>query len=412
MSKFILVVFVAICLGVGTGICQSWLESSSVEEHFSVYQDFIKDEDKKESKAAVNTEGTNPDAAGANVPTATVVGPTVHNFGSLEKGETGDHTFTFKNTGTGPLTITLSNTSCKCTLSDLRGKKQTIAPGQSFPVKLTFKSENWAKKFRQSATIQTNDPARRVINLYVEGVILQPIRPEPAKIVFSNTTPSQESEARIKLYGYKWNDVKIENLEFLDEKSKEFFVADATPLTDEDLQKEINSQCGYLITIKTRKGLPLGPLRQTLKISTNKEVLELPITGRVTGEFIISMVGSEYDFDEEKNQIKFGKLVGDRDVSVDLMLSTGRKFGSLIKLSMDEKDVIPSSKHIKVEILYDKFRRIGRLYQYPIRVTIPKDCPNVSYLGPEEQNLGRFVINTTHPTEKKIEIYVQFAKAR
>ena len=232
------------------------------------------------------------------------------------------------------------------------------------------------------------------------------------KIIFANTTPSQESEARIKLYGYKWKDVEIEKLEFTDEKSRDYFKVDATPLTEADLKAEVNSQCGYLITVTTQKGLPLGPLRQTLKITTNKEVLDVPINGRVTGEFIISMVGSNYDFDEEKNQVRLGKLAGDTDITVDMVLSTGRKFGSQIQLSMKDEETYPSSKHIKVEILYDKFRKIGRLYQYPIRVTIPKDCPNVSMLGPEEQNLGRFVIHTTHPTEKRIEIYVRFAKTR
>lgn len=408
MLRFLLVILVVALLGVSGGYIQNYFESRGVEENFLVFQQVIE----AGGDTAGGNTNSNMESGAAEVPVATVEGSTVHNFGVLEKGETGSHSFIFKNTGTGPLTITLTNTSCKCTLSDLRGKEQTIMPGQSYPVKLTWKSENYAKKFRQSATIQTNDPARRVITLYVEGVILQPIRPEPAKIVFSNTTPSQESTARVKLYGYKWDDVVIESLEFTDEQSREFFTTEVTPLTPEELKAETNSKCGYLIEVKTRKGLPIGPLRQTLKITTNKEVMELPITGRVTGEFIISLVGSEYDFDEEKNQIKIGKIEGNRDVSVNLVLSTGRKFGSAIKLSLDEKEIFPSSKHIQVEILTEKFRKIGRLYQFPIRVTIPKDCPNVALLGPEEKNLGRFVIHTTHPTEKSIEIYVRFAKTQ
>lgn len=404
MLKFILVLFAALCLGIGSGYAQRWWEFDGVDERFSVFKETLDSNTEAEPFKDPSSE--------AKVPTAEVVGKTIFNFGSLEKGETGKHTFVFKNTGTGPLKITLTSTSCSCTLSDLKGQEKTIYPGDSFPVELSYKSDNWAKRFRQSATIETNDPARRTINLYVEGVILQPIRPEPDKVVFSNTTPSEVAEARIRLYGYKWKDVEIEKLEFTDASSADFFTAEYTPLPPEELQKEINSQCGYLITVKTKKGLSLGPLRQTLKIVTNKEVLDIPINGKVTGEFIISMIGNEFPFDEERNQIRLGKLAGDTDVSVDLVLSTSSKLGDEIELSLDESETYPSSQHIKVEILKDKFRKIGRLYQYPIKVTVPKDCPNVSLLGPAVSNLGRFVLHTTHPTEKRIEIYILFAKTR
>ncbi|MEC9094399.1 MAG: DUF1573 domain-containing protein [Planctomycetota bacterium] len=405
MLKFFAFLFAAVCVGVGLGYIRTGIEFHGIKERFDVYQKTIETEEITDV-ASVDEGGA------AHVPIAVVQGETVHNFGSLEKGELGSHDFVFKNEGTGPLTLTLTNTSCKCTLSELKGKKKKIMPGESFPVNLKWKSENYAKKFRQSATIETNDPARRIVTLYVEGVFLQPIRPEPANIVFSNTTPSQESVSRIRVYGYKWSDVEIQKLEFTDENSREYFSVQSSPLPPEELKKEVNSQCGFLIEVQTKKGLPLGPLRQTLKITTNKEVLDIPISGRVTGEFIISLVGSKYTFDETKNQIRFGKLSGATDVSVDLVLSSGRKFSENIKISMNENETYPSSKHINVEIQYEKFRRIGRLYQYPLRVTIPHDCPNVEMLGPNEQNLGRFVIHTTHPTEKSIEIYVRFAKTR
>ncbi len=409
MLRLLLVVFIAVTVGVGLGYTRNGIEFRGVEEQFTVFQKTIEIDQPSGGGGGAGPENTSGEA---RVPVASGQGSTTHNFGSLEKGEEGKHSFIFKNEGTGPLTITLKNTSCKCTLSELRTKEKKIMPGESFAVKLTWKSDNWAKKFRQSATVETNDPSRRIVMLFVEGVFVQPIRPEPANIVFSNTTPSQESVSRIRLYGYKWDDVKIEKMEFTDEKSGQYFSVTSSPLTKEELAVEVNSQCGYTIEVKTKKGLPLGPLRQTLKITTNKEVLDIPITGRVTGEFIISLVGSRYSFNEEKSQVVFGQLAGEADVSVDLVLSTGRKFAKDIKISMDEKETFPSSKHIKVEILYEKFRQIGRLYQYPLRLTIPKDCPNVNMLGPEEQNLGRFVIHTTHPTEKQIEIYVRFAKIR
>ena len=404
--KALIVIFIAAAAGLGVGLSRTYFEFANVNEDFTVFQD-VMDNTKP---VAVGEEPMS--VAEAEVPSVRLLGPVTHVFGQMNKGETGEHEFVFKNEGTGMLEMKLTSTSCKCTLSDMKGRSVNLAPGQKYPIKLKWKSENYSKKFRQSATIQTNDPARRTITIYVEGVVIQPIRPEPANIVFSNTTPSQTSTAKIRLYGYKYKDLVIDSTEFLEKDSQDFFETRITQLTDEEIKSEIGSQIGYLISVSTKKGLPLGPLRQTLRLNTNKEEIDIPISGKVTGEFRISLIGNQYQFDEEKNQIRFGTLSGNRDVSVELVLSIARKNGGDIGISLNENRTHPSTRHIKVEVLKDKFKKIGRLYQYPIRLTIPKDCPNVDLLGPEESNLGRFVINTTHPTEKTIEFYVRFAKAR
>ena len=92
MFKFLLVIFVALCLGIGSGLAQNWWEFGGVEEQFTVFQTTI------ESTTNENTGGGGGAGGGqavesseALVAKVEVKETTIHNFGSLEKGETGMH---------------------------------------------------------------------------------------------------------------------------------------------------------------------------------------------------------------------------------------------------------------------------------------------------------------------------------
>ena len=62
-------------------------------------------------------------------------GPKVHNFGEMAANTKGSHTWQFKNIGQGLLEVWLENTSCSCTVAELKTvegepkKKVTIPPG-------------------------------------------------------------------------------------------------------------------------------------------------------------------------------------------------------------------------------------------------------------------------------------------
>ena len=81
-----------------------------------------------------------------------------------------------------------------------------------------------------------------------------------------------------------------------------------------------------------------------------------------------------------------------------------------LEVTIDENEIYPSAKHIKAELLKDRSKKFGRFYQLVVRITIPKDCPNSSFIGPEESNYGKLVFRTNHPTAKTINILVNFSK--
>jgi len=57
-------------------------------------------------------------------------------FGRVEEGVEVEHTFTFKNTGKGPVFINQVSPGCTCTVTDYT--KDAINPGKEGKIKATF----------------------------------------------------------------------------------------------------------------------------------------------------------------------------------------------------------------------------------------------------------------------------------
>lgn len=137
------------------------------------------------SSARQSLNTTNPVTPAANTPATPAVptGPTTKmafkestfDFGTVNEGEKVEHTFSFSNSGSEPLTITNAKGSCGCTVPDW--PKEPIAPGQSSQIKVVFDSKGKAGKRDQKVTITANtSPAQTVINM-VGDVIKDPNSP-------------------------------------------------------------------------------------------------------------------------------------------------------------------------------------------------------------------------------------------
>jgi len=86
-----------------------------------------------------------------------------HNFGRMERGREKSHKFVIRNIGDAPLTLTVGQTSCKCTLSEV--ESGAIPPGESTHVKIEWSAKADQGPFRQTATIHTNDPQQPDVEL-------------------------------------------------------------------------------------------------------------------------------------------------------------------------------------------------------------------------------------------------------
>ena len=60
----------------------------------------------------------------------------------------------------------------------------------------------------------------QTIQLFVEGKVVQPVRPEPSVVVFNGVKTGEEAETRIRMYAYKTENpekqapLKIEGISF------------------------------------------------------------------------------------------------------------------------------------------------------------------------------------------------------
>lgn len=95
---------------------------------------------------------------------------TVHDFGKIPQGKPVTVTFNFKNAGKKPLILTNVSTSCGCTVADYT--KESVLPGKSGYVKLTYNAASMGA-FNKSGTVSANTTPKEV-TLAFKGEVVAP----------------------------------------------------------------------------------------------------------------------------------------------------------------------------------------------------------------------------------------------
>jgi len=122
-------------------VCTMVLNSTGCNESASKKVDQEKAA-QSESKAATATAGMSFDKS-------------VHDFGTIQEGETVQTTFTFTNTGQTDLIIVDARGSCGCTVPNYP-KNTPIAPGASGEILVSFDSSNKPNMQQKTVTISAN----------------------------------------------------------------------------------------------------------------------------------------------------------------------------------------------------------------------------------------------------------------
>ena len=90
---------------------------------------------------------------------------TLHDFGTIQEGETVETVFTFTNSGKTDLIIVDARGSCGCTVPDYP-KNTPIAPGESGKIRVSFDSNNKPNMQQKTVTISANtDSGRETIRI-------------------------------------------------------------------------------------------------------------------------------------------------------------------------------------------------------------------------------------------------------
>ena len=108
-------------------------------------------------------------AAPARAPRIAVE-PAAFDFGQLRPGHRVQRQFVVKNYGGADLEITNVATTCGCTAALL--DRQTIKPGRSATLRVTFDTREDRGKVSRSVLVQSNDPARPRVELKLEATVV------------------------------------------------------------------------------------------------------------------------------------------------------------------------------------------------------------------------------------------------
>ena len=226
-------------------------------------------------------------------PVAEVVEDLHFDFGTLPQQYFGHHTWTFKNTGPGPLELTGGSASCSCTTAALftgakkESKQILLKPGESLPIEVNFETRTW-DKYHQTITVGTNDPNRPTIVLTIDGVVKPAITTLPAdpSIGFGSVGNEMENMRRIALFSADRPDLKLTKVT---STNPALIAVIARPMTPEEA-KAISVEKAYAIEVTQKPTGNLGAFAEEVLIETDhplKSELRFKVVGKVTGPITV-----------------------------------------------------------------------------------------------------------------------------
>jgi hypothetical protein len=380
------IILVSAILGVGLGVGLTWAELGPL------------------SRPPKGLGIDEPVPLDRPLPRVVVVGGDTHDFGRMERDSTRSHTFEIRNDGDAPLKLVERSTSCKCTTSLL--DDGLVLPGTTATVTLEWKAITEGGDFRQTATIETNDPRRQFLTLTIHGKVTQSHKVAPEELAFTRVQASDGAHQDLYIYSYGQPDLAISEHEFLEAATTNYFGLEISPMPEELLKKEDGAKAGQVARVILKPGLPLGPLHQTIRLRLNlpdEPVVEIPIVGEVVGD--LTVVGPRSQWNDELQILNLGTIksgLGAKSRGMYLLV----KAEDREKLNLQVREIAPRNLNFR----FDEPRELaGRgLFQIPFTVEVPPDAPIGDHSGTIRGNAGQIQIETGIANSPRLQLIVKF----
>jgi hypothetical protein len=384
---------VMLLAGVSAGLAATYLEFRGVREYF---------EPRSRTKAGMPLPKGAEQVKG---PLAVVVGGTKFDFGTLDYNQSRDQAFTIRNEGNEPLEVEWSSESCgKCIENKHKFPKTTVPPGGECQVIVTYAARKQVKNFDESANLRTNDPRAGLLQLQITGVVTLALKLDPETLALGTILATEPSSATVKLFGFQHDHLEFVKHELSDPSVSSLIELTSRPLNAEEIAKEEHARAGVELKLQLQPGLPIGPLSQTVKLTAKTDTeheIELPIRATVAGD--LSLFGKSYDANSATWSL--GVFKASEGCERELFLLIKGPHREDVQVSVGEVD---PADVMKVAVGEREALSTGRAIKVPIRVTIPPGT-HASRLGTAQSPAARLVLETTHPTSKRIPLTVRFA---
>lgn len=404
-SWVVLAITVAVGAGIGAGSVV--LQRGSSSELFFTEDYVRREEEGKESRL----KGVDLN----NCPRVEVVGDAVYDFGSMERYSKKQHVFQLKNVGTQSLELNPGRTTCKCTVSKVSHTSVPLGGVTEIVVEWTGQTFLAEPDFIQTIEIETNDPQKPLVRLQIKGYVTETIRALPEELAVGAISSNSEATAEFRLYGFRSDVLDIRETTWENAELASFFDVKYEPLPAAEVAQEKGATCGVVGRVSIKPGLPLGPINQTIRIRASAEkeaVVDLPILGRTQADIrIAASPGVESNakrgrYDSFKNLLVFGALRRTEPGKAILQVYVTGPHRNETQLSVG---TVEPAEYLKVDIGPPKELNNGRAIQYLVTIEIPAGLAPVNHLGGEQAEMGRIVLETTHPLTKQIPIQVSFS---
>jgi hypothetical protein len=323
-----------------------------------------------------------------------------HDFGRMEKGQKGEHRYVFRNTGKGPLLLRAGDPPCKCTTPIV--EKSLLQPGESTEVVVGWTTDQSPGPFRKTIPIHTSDRRRLLVQLELQGNIVQSYEAQSEFFEFGRMYFQQSRTALVRLFGFGAAPLEVKRWEFTDPAAKDYFEVEFEPLAKEATGRE-DATSGLLVRLKAKPGLPQGPIRQGLRVWLNvvEDPIELVARGEVTSD--ISIEGPNWD--DSTQRLNLGLVSGKEGARrrLEVRLAGGHHDASKFRIARVDPP--------EMQVTLGAPEKLGgtKNLVMPLEISIPPGVRPLNRMGSSQGPLAEIVLDTDRPDGKPLTIYVRFA---
>ncbi|MBI1904334.1 MAG: DUF1573 domain-containing protein [Planctomycetia bacterium] len=326
-------------------------------------------------------------------------------FGRVSGLDQPQHSFQVTNTGTLPLRVQLNTAemaTCKCQVNSV--PNDPIEPGATAEVTIGLRSPGQPGRFRHVVPLLTNDPDRPRVELALTGDYVLPLQVQPEMLALARIVPDASQAYQVMVFSDDPT-VEVTKIELLDEETAKFFDVTSAPCPPQKLDPRMRS--GVVLDVKIKPGIPSGPFRQTLRVTTTAgggKPVEIPVAGEAVGDIVVS---SRYWINAYE-AVTLGRVQQEKGAEADLDLIVRGERHNRVKVRYLRSE--PS--YLKVELGEPIENAAKTAVRWPGKLSIAPGSPLEAYLGTEGSKAAEIILETDHPDFKEIRVKVTFYIAK
>lgn len=320
-------------------------------------------------------------------------------FGRMERGQKGERNYVFRNVGEGPLILKAGSPPCKCTVPIV--EKSILQPGESTNVVVGWTTDQSAGPFRKTIPIHTNDRRRLLVQLELQGNIVQSYEALSESFDLGRLHTQQARAALVKVLGFGAKPLEVTKWEFTSPETQDKFDIEVEKLSAEQTGRP-EATSGLVIRLKTKPGLPEGGIKQAVRVWLNaaEDPLVLMAHGEVTSDITVDGPG----WDSISRRLNLGLVSGKEGArrKLDVQLS-GQHDLSKFRISKVDPP--------EMQVTLGAAEKVGgtKIVRLPLEITIPAGTRPLNRLGSEQGPLGEIVLETDRADGQPMPLYVRFA---